>query len=147
MTRLKRKLFEMSVCLSFWDSVCLWPAFQRFQKLLKIRTGRLYCLMTKKYHKNVHHLCLAAYIFTKHLQNVCPINTHILIYQYVGCDCKLWTNFSFCCMFLTIFTHNCRLFMPEVLYFYQIFTDCISNQYTHFAIFTNQIQLHVMKCF
>ena len=41
-------------------------------------------------YKNWRHLCMVAYSFTKFTQNMCLINTHILIYQYVRCDCKLW---------------------------------------------------------
>ena len=40
----------------------------------------------KKYHKNERHLCLVAYIFTKLSQNVCLINTNILMYWHFRCN-------------------------------------------------------------
>ena len=52
-------------------------------------------LCLKKYRKNEWHLCLVAHIFTKHSQNVCLINTHILICQHGRCDCKLWNALLF----------------------------------------------------
>ena len=44
----------------------------------------------KKYRKNERHLCLEAQFFTKLSQNVCLINTHILIYWYAKYNNKLW---------------------------------------------------------
>ena len=44
----------------------------------------------KKYLKNERYLCLVTHSFTKHSQNVCLINTHILVNRYPRCDCKLW---------------------------------------------------------
>ena len=35
--------------------------------------------------------------------------------------------------------------MSEVLYLHQIFTNCVSNQYTHFGMSTCQMGLQVMK--
>ena len=44
----------------------------------------------KKWYKNEWHICLVGHSFTKLSQNTCLINTLVLIYQYVKCDCKLW---------------------------------------------------------
>ena len=44
----------------------------------------------KKYHKSEWHLYLVRHNFTKLSQNMCLIDTHILIYRYSRCDCKLW---------------------------------------------------------
>ena len=38
------------------------------------------CPMSKKYHKNEQIMRLITHIFTKLLQNVCLINTHIFMY-------------------------------------------------------------------
>ena len=53
----------------------------------------------KVYHENGRHLRLVAHIFTKLSQNVCLINTHILIYWHARCDCKLWHAPWFYCIF------------------------------------------------
>ena len=49
--------------------------------------------------------------------------------------------------FLGIFIHNKRPFMCEELYLHQIFTDCVFNQYTHFAMSIFQMWLQVMEPF
>ena len=53
----------------------------------------------KKYHKNEWHLSLVAHTFTQLLHNMCLINTHIFIYWYVRCNCKLWKALWFYCIF------------------------------------------------
>ena len=80
-----------------------------------------------KYHKNQRHLCLLTHIFTKHSHNVCPIDTHILMYQYARCDCKLLNSFWLYRVFLGIFIHYWRAFKSEVLYLHQTFADCMSQ--------------------
>ena len=45
-------------------------------------------LCLKKYHKYERQLCLETHNFTKLLQNMCLINTHILVYRYARCNCK-----------------------------------------------------------
>ena len=62
--------------------------------------------------------------FTKLLQNMRPVNTHILMYWYTKCNCKLWNLSWFCCVFLRIFIHNC---LSEVMYHPQTFTDFVFN--------------------
>ena len=94
-------------------------------------------LRLKKCHKNEQHLCYVTHIFTKLSQNVCLINTHILIYCNAICNCKLWV--------FSIFIHCWQTFMSELLCFYQIFIDCVSNQFTHFGMWTCQILLQVME--
>ena len=77
--------------------------------------------------------CLKCCIFTKLSRIVCLIIIHILVYQHARCDRKLWNALWFYCVFLWIFIHFWRLFiMSEVLFLHQTFTDCMSNQYTHF---------------
>ena len=45
-------------------------------------------------------LCLKIIcIINKLSQNMCIVNTHILIYWYVRCDCKLWSSIWFYCIF------------------------------------------------
>ena len=39
--------------------------------------------------------CLKRYNFIKLLQNVCLINTHILIYWHARCNCQLWKALGF----------------------------------------------------
>ena len=53
----------------------------------------------KKYHKNVPYLCFVAHSITKLSQNMCLINTHILMFQYARCNRKLWKVFWFYCVF------------------------------------------------
>ena len=53
----------------------------------------------KKYLKNKRHLRLVTHIFTKLSQNVFLFNTHILMYQYARCNCKLWKAIWFYCIF------------------------------------------------
>ena len=57
------------------------------------------CLGLKKYHKNKRHSCIILNIITKILQNVCLINTHVLMYWQVRCDRKLWYAPRFWCFF------------------------------------------------
>ena len=59
-------------------------------------------LCLKKYHKNcIWHLFLVKYIFIKHSQNVCLINTHILMYRYARYNFQLWkVHWLFYCIFL-----------------------------------------------
>ena len=68
-------------------------------------------IFLKKYHKNKRHLRLVAHIVTKLSQNVYLINTHILIYRYARCNCKLCKFLWFCCVFLAfsyiIDDHSC----------------------------------------
>ena len=52
--------------------------------------------LSKKYYRNDQHL----YIFTKLSQNMCLINTHIMIYQYAKCNFNLWKGIRFYCVFL-----------------------------------------------
>ena len=42
---------------------------------------------------------------------------------------------------LGIFIHYLRQFMSAVLYHHQTFTDCVSNQYSHFDMLTYQMKL------
>ena len=93
----------------------------------------------KIHHKNWRHLRLIAHRFTKLSHNVCLVNTHNLIYRYARCDCKLRNVLWFYCVFLGIFIHYWRPLMSEVLYLYQIFTDCMSYQYLHFDMLICQI--------
>ena len=48
-------------------------------------------------------------IFTKHSQNVCLINTHVLMYQYAIFNSKLWKSNWFCGVFWYIHfdDHSC----------------------------------------
>ena len=43
---------------------------------------------------------MVAHIFTKHPQNTCLINTHILIYQYARLKSKLWKVSLFYCILI-----------------------------------------------
>ena len=45
---------------------------------------------------------------TKLSQNVCPINTHILMYRYAWCNCKLCKA-----LWLSIFIHNWWTFTSD----------------------------------
>ena len=44
-------------------------------------------------HKNERRWRLVGHSFTKLSQNVCLVNTHILVYWNARCDCKLWNVF------------------------------------------------------
>ena len=48
-----------------------------------------------------------------------------------------------CYVFKNLHTYNWRPFISEILYLHQTFTDCISNQYTHFDMLTYQMKLQV----
>ena len=37
-----------------------------------------------------NHSCLKCYIFTKHSQNICLIDTYNLVFRYIRCNCRLW---------------------------------------------------------
>ena len=66
---------------------------------------------------------------------MCLIRTHILMYRYARCVCKLWHLPCFYCVFFfLIFIHNWRPFMPEVLYLHQTFTDYVSVWYSQFGM-------------
>ena len=42
----------------------------------------------------IDHSCRNCCVYTKTSLIVCVINTHILIYQYARCDCKLWNAYA-----------------------------------------------------
>ena len=66
-----------------------------------------------------------------------------MIYQRVKCDCRLWKVLLFNWVFLGIFIHYWRPFMPEFLYLHQNFTDSVVNQYTHNNIYQMWLQVNV----
>ena len=81
-------------------------------------------------HKNEWHLRLVAHIFSKVSQNICLINTHILIYWHARCQYKLWKALWFYCFFWVlsyIFDDhsclNCCISNKLSLIVYPIFTD------------------------
>ena len=64
----------------------------------------------KKYSKNERHLCLVRHSFNKISQNMCLINTHILVYRYARCNFSLWNAPWFYCVFFWVFfIHNWSL--------------------------------------
>ena len=79
--------------------------------------------------------CFVAHTFTKHSQNVCLVNTYILVYWHARFDCKLWNVLWFYCIF-GYFIHFWRPFMSEVwLYFHQTFTGmCLKSIHTFWYI-------------
>ena len=82
------------------------------------------------------------HIPTKLSQNVYLINTHILIYRYTRCDCKLWNASWFYCVFKEfsyIIDENPCL---EYCIFHQTFTDCVFLSFRAFSGNFN-ILLHV----
>ena len=90
--------------------------------------GKNIDLCLKKFHKNERHLSLVTHSFPKFSQNICLINTHILIYWNARCSCKLWKAIWFYCVFfLGILIHYWLVFMSKVLYLNQTFTDWVSN--------------------
>ena len=70
------------------------------------------------------------------------ININIWIYWHARCDCKLWNAPWFYCVFW-VFSNFHTSLLSEVLYFHHIFTDCVSNQNTHFDMLTCQMYLQV----
>ena len=76
--------------------ILTWPDFS-FSRLF-VSAGRKHCPKSEKNHKNERHLCLITHKFTKISQNVCLINTHILIDCHARCDCKLWNALWFYCL-------------------------------------------------
>ena len=78
--------------------------------------------------QNERHLCLVSHSFTKHSQNVCLINIHILIYWYAQHNCMLWKALWYYCVFLCIFLHFWRPFMCELLYLHQTFTGYVCRK-------------------
>ena len=77
-------------------------------------------------------LCLVAYIFTKLSQNVCLINTHILIYRYARCDYKLWNAFdliwAFSYIIIDLSCLNCCISTKLSLIVLLINTDMLKCQ-------------------
>ena len=94
----------------------------------------------KRNHKNERHLCLVAHIFIKLSQYVCLINMYISIYRFARCYCRLWKALDF---ILGIAIHYWQTFL-KCRYLHQIFTECVSNQCTHFDLSTCQMWLQVM---
>ena len=78
--------------------------------------------------------CLA-HSFTKLSQNVHLVNTHILIYRYARCDCKLWNALWFYCVFW-VFSYiisdhsslNCCISTKLSLIVYLINTEMSKSQ-------------------
>ena len=66
-----------------------------------------------------------SYRFTKLSQTVFLINTHIFICQHVRCTYYLYKKPLDFTIFFRSFTHNQQLFMFEMLYLHQTFTDCM----------------------
>ena len=73
-------------------------------------------------------------------QNMCLINTHILVYWYVICNCKLWIALDFIAFFVYFHT-----FMSELLYLHPTFTDG-SNYSIDFDKSTCQMWIQVTNC-
>ena len=99
--------------------------------------NRKTALCLKKYHKNERHLCLVAYIFTKLSQNVCIIITHILMYWFARCNCKLcvvsWFYYiSWVFLYIIIDNH----FMSELIY----------STSTKLSQIVCLINVHILEC-
>ena len=113
------RLERLKILLHFWlifDSIIAKLSWSLFE------TNLIYL---KKYHINEQHLHLITHIFTKLLQNVCLIKTHILIYRYVKSDYNLWNVLRFYCVFFgycyilliivcLISTYICYINIPDV---------------------------------
>ena len=88
----------LSVILGVYCSSCVWCGrifdFQHCFFLLRDR-NRNTAICLKKYHKNGRYLSLEEDIFAKISQNMCLLNTHILICQHARCGCKLWNASCF----------------------------------------------------
>ena len=81
----------------------------------------------------VCHLCLVAHRFTILSQHMYLVATHILIYWYARCDCKLWNALWFYCIFL-------------------VFSYIIDDHCLKYCLFTKlsqivcQINTHILIC-
>ena len=97
--------------------------------------------MSEKYIKNERHLSLVTHSFTKLSQNVCLIDTHILMYRHARCDCKLWNTLWFYCDFW-VFSY----ITDE--HSYLKWFDCLTNVF--FLFFSNLLEwplcLNNSKC-
>ena len=91
--------------------------------------GRQHCPKSEKqYHKNGCHLHLVAHFFTNLSQNVCPINTQILIYRHSRCVCNLWHAFWFYYDFfhtLLLIIHVWNVISPPNFYWFYIYSILI----------------------
>ena len=100
-----------------WHALWLYCVFWVFSYIIDEYSWLKYCISTK--------LTLTVY----------------LIIAYMS-KCQMWLQVMehplILLRFLGIFIHYWQPFMSEVLYLHQTFTDCMSNQYTHFDMLTCQ---------
>ena len=102
-------------------------------------TGNLWCLTIEAFFWNtLKFLKNLPDIFIKLLHIMCLISTHILIHWYARCNCKLCYIFQ---GFSHIIDEHSGL---KCKYLHQTFTDCMSDECTHFDMSICQIWLQVM---
>ena len=109
----------------------------------------------KKYHKNERHLSLVTHSVTKLSQNMCLINTHILVYWHDRCDYKLWNAPWFYCVFWVfsyiIDEHSCLKYciftkLSQIVYLidvlmYTFWYDNMPNVTAGYGRFSDLIEL------
>ena len=78
-----------------------------------------------KFQKNERHLSLVTHSFTKLPQNMCLINTQILVYWHARCNCKLrkalWFYWVFWVFSYIIYEYSCLNFHRLCVWFMYTF--------------------------
>ena len=101
----------------------MWPDFWVLR--LFVRAGQKHWPMSEKYIKNFNGIS-----FTKLSQNVCLINTHILIYWHARCICKFWKALWFYCVF-RVFSYIIGEYSCQKYYIFTKLSQivCLINMY------------------
>ena len=101
----------------------------------------------KKYHKNERDLRLVSQILTSspNFHRMCfqSIRTFQFIYM-PDVTARYVNSLDFIVFFGHFHTSFTTIFMSQLLYLHQTFTDCVSNWYPHFGFQTFQIWLQVL---
>ena len=87
------------------------------------------------FEKNITKMCLVPHIFIKLSQNVCLMNTHILMYWYARFNCKLWRVHWFYCVFW-IFSY--------IIDDNSCLNCCISTKLPLFMYLISDINVHIL---
>ena len=97
--------------------------------------------------KNERHLCLVLHICTKLSQNVCLINTQILVYWHAKCNCKLWKALWFYCIFGYFHTLLTSIHVWSIVSSPKFHRLCVWLMYTFFiCIFYFIFRYIVWQC-
>ena len=142
----------------------LWDRYLIFETVFLGRSATL-PYVWKIHHKNEQNFCLVAHNFDKFSQNVCLVNTYILIYWHARYDCKLWNTLWFyyvfwafsciiidrsclnSCTFTKLWLIRCLINIRTLIYWHARCHSKLWNAYWYYSVFcefcTHLTNIHV----